>query len=178
MEFHSHIIKTFESAHTRRTDGDSLSTMGNEFVDSLLVDTYIFGVHLVSLDFLTFHGFECSRTNMQCEFLALNTMSIDVGEHLVGEMQSGCWSSNRSFDFRIDSLISRLVALLRFAVEIWRYRQFAGNIKNLGKRYFVIIPLEIHPMTCALLMQTLYRETNRLTVDLKGATQFAFFPFL
>ena len=86
VQFNSHIVKAFERAHTRRTDCDCLTAMCDEFVDGLLVHTDIFGVHLVPLNLLAFHWFECSSTHMQCQFLTVDAVSVDVGEHLVGEM--------------------------------------------------------------------------------------------
>ena len=62
-----------------------------------------------------------------------------------------------------------LVAFLSLAVEVGGYGQFARSIEDFGKRHLAVVPLEVNPMTGALLADACDREAHRFAVDLKAA---------
>ena len=75
-------------------------------------------------------------------------------------------------------MVGCLVAFLSLAVEVGGYGQFARSIEDFGKRHLAVVPLEVNPMTGALLADACDREAHRFAVDLKAAVQRAFLPFL
>ena len=65
-----------------------------------------FAVHLMSFNTFAFHGLESSRTDMKCQFLSLNTSTINGFQHARSKMQACCRSRHATLYFGINRLIS------------------------------------------------------------------------
>ena len=140
FEFLAYIIKTFECANRSGSNGNSIATMGNEFLNRLLLHHDVFTVHLVVGNLLTLHRFESASSHMEREFLAVYTSLINGLQHTFGEVQTRRRCSHRTLDFGINRLISTQVTLLSFTIEIWGNRQFTHCFQHLGKRHRVVVP--------------------------------------
>ena len=135
-DLEAHVIEALEGADTGGADGDGLPAMLDEFADGVATHADVFGMHLVTFDFLALDGLESAGTDVQRQFLALYTVGIEIGEHLGGEMESCRGSGHRTLDLGIDGLIGGLVALLGLAVQIWRDGELAHGIDNLSEGKF------------------------------------------
>ena len=106
-------------------------------------------MHLVPLYLFALYGLECSSTYMKCEFLTLDTMSINSSQNFWREMQTGCRRCNTTFYLAVHSLISSFVALLCLTIKIWWNRQFTHCINDFSKRESPS-PGKIYAMTSAV----------------------------
>ena len=130
LKLNTHIVKTLKSAHTRCAYSYSLGIMLDKFLKSLTMNTYIFGMHLMSLNLVCLNWLEGSSTNMQCKFLSIYTRSINGSEYFWGEMKACCRCCNRAFNLRVNRLICGFVAFLSLTIKIWRDRKFANRIEQ------------------------------------------------
>ena len=144
-DFEAHIVEAFEGAHTGGTDGNRLTIVIEEFGDGLTTHADVFRVHLVTLHLLTLDGLERTSSHVEGQLFALDTVSIQISQHLWGEMKAGRWSSHTAFDLRIDSLVGGLIAVLRLTIEIRRNRQFAHHVDD-GGETDVSIPFKVDTM--------------------------------
>ena len=80
-----------------------------------------------------FHGLECARSDMQCDFGSLYAALAQSSEYFVGKVQARSRCCYRTFDARIDSLVGGLVAFLCLAVEVWWNRQLTYSIEDFGE---------------------------------------------
>ena len=119
--------------------------MLDQFLNSLPAHTDILGMHLVTFNLFTLYRLESTGTHVKSQFLPFYPMGVKIRQHLRREMQPGCWSGNTTLDLRIDCLISGLVTLLCFSIQIWRYRQFSHRIDNLCEAH-ATIPTEVNTM--------------------------------
>ena len=152
-EFGTHIIEALQRAHTRRAHRDSFSIMGDEPFQGAPTHTDKFGVHRVAFYLLALHGLEGAGPHMQRQFLALQSVGIQVGQHPVGEMESGGGRRHTALDFRVDGLIGLLVALLCGTVEIGRDGQFAYRLEQFGPADLRVVPIESDTMTGGMCLQ-------------------------
>ena len=77
------------------------------------------------------HRQECSCADMKGQFVGLDAPAMEVCEDGFGKMQAGCWSSDRTFDTRINGLVGLEVGSFGLAVQVRRNGQFACGIENL-----------------------------------------------
>ena len=108
-------------------------------------------VHRVFVGILYFHRLKGAGAYVQCHLCRLYAALLKVVQYLLREVQTGSRCCHRTFDARIDGLICCLVALLGFAVEVGRDRQFAYCLQNLGEGDTLIIPGEVHRIGVTLL---------------------------
>ena len=80
--------------------------MGQQTFDGVERHGDPLGVHLVAGDLFAFHRFESTGSDVQCEFVALYAVTVECLQHSFREVQTGCGSCHRSFDFGIDSLVA------------------------------------------------------------------------
>ena len=132
-EFQTHVVQTLEGAHTGGADGNSLTVVVEEFGDGLSSHADVFSMHLMPLHLLALDWLERTSTHMEGEFLALYTMSIEIGQYLWREVQTCRWGCHTTFNFRVDGLVGRLIAILCLTIQIGRNGQLTHDIKNLGK---------------------------------------------
>ena len=83
---------------------------------------------------------------MKGYLFTVDAMRIQVLEHRIGEMQTGCWGSHATFDFGIYGLISGLITFFGLAVQIRRDRQLSHCLENLGKGDLRVVPVEVDPI--------------------------------
>ncbi len=126
----THIVKTFKRAHTSGTNSNGFSTMRNKLFNGLTTHGNVLSMHVMSPNLFTFYRLESTCTYMQRQFFTVNTGFIKSFEHTLCEVKSSSWRSNGSFNFGINCLISRLVALLCRTIQIRRDRQFTYSIKQ------------------------------------------------
>ena len=105
-------------------------------------------------------------------------MSVERRKHICREVQACRRSCYRTFNFRVDSLISGLVTLLSLTVKIWRYWQFAYRVEQFGKRHSIIIPREVNTIALAYVFATLGTKSHLTSLNLKATTQSLTLPFL
>ena len=148
-EMHTHIVETLDGAHTGGSHGDDLALVLNELFQAATMNHDIFGMHLMTFYLQTLHRLEGSRSYMKGNLFTVDAMRIQVLEHRIGEMKTGCWGSHTTLYLRINSLISGLVTLFSLAVQIWRDRQLSYCLENLGKGNMLVVPIEIHPVVGA-----------------------------
>lgn len=86
---------------------------------------------------------------MQGDFLAVDSAPVERSQDVVGEVQSGRRSGHASLHFGVDRLVSHLVALLRFAIQIRRNGQLSHCFEYLGKAHLGVVPTEIDPIVGA-----------------------------
>ena len=151
--------------------------MGNELLDGLATHANKLCVHLVALNLFTLHRFESTSTHMKGEFLAIDTMGIDIGQYLGGEMQSCCGSCHRTLNLGIYCLIGGLVALLGFSIQVWRNRQFAHSVDDFCETH-IPIPGKIDAMRCAMNRPTRSLNVYCFLFNVYCPCEGAFFPFL
>ena len=97
-------------------------------------------MHVVLGQVFDTHGLKSARSHMERHLLAVDAVGINVGEHLLREVETRRRCCHRTLYLRIDRLIGRLVRLLRLAVEVRRNGQFADGIQYLGKGDAVVVP--------------------------------------
>ena len=141
------------------------------------MDGDVLGVHSVLADGGALDGLEGAGTNVQRHLLAVDAVSVEGLEHARREVQTGCRGGHAALDFRIDGLIGGLVALLRLAVQVWRYGQLAHSVDNLGKGD-AARPLEVDEVARALLAVVARAYGDRLAADGDVARQRARLPLL
>ena len=139
-QFHTHVVEALQRAHARRAHRRGMASVGQELLKRLASDGDILRVHRVALYIFRLHGLERSRSHMERHFLAVDAVGINVGEHLLREVEPRRRCCHRTLYLRIDRLIGRLVRLLRLAVEVRRNGQFADGIQYLGKGDAVVVP--------------------------------------
>ena len=191
-EMHAHIVETLDGAHTGGSHGDDLALVLDELLQTATMNHDIFGMHLMTFYLKTLHRLEGSRSYMKGYLFTVDAMRIQVLEHRIGEMQTGCWGSHTTLDLGIYGLISGLVTFFCLAVQIRRDRQLSHCFENLGKGNMLVVPVEIHPVVgaatfshhfsrlCAERISTAHgsREGKLMTLDLEVALQASLFPFL
>ena len=98
LKLYTHIVKTLKSAHTCCAYSYCLCIVLNEFLKSLSMHTYIFGMHLVSLYLFGLDRLECTGTHMQGKLLSVYTRCINRRKHFRCKMKSGCRCCYRAFN--------------------------------------------------------------------------------
>ena len=91
-------------------------------------------MHLVTADCLTLNGLKGAGTDMQRHLFTLYTMSVDILQHAVREMQACSRGSHTSLDTCIDRLVGYLIIWFRASVKIWRNRQLPYSLKEFCER--------------------------------------------
>ena len=107
--------------------------MGKEPFDGVAMHGNVFRVHVVSADVLALDGAECSRAHMQRQFLALDASGVNLLEDALCEVQACRRGCHRALYLGIDRLVSCLVALLRFAVEVGWDGELADSVDDFGE---------------------------------------------
>ena len=126
-------IQAFQGAHAGGTNSDNMPEVVDNCLDSGLRHRDNLRMHGMLVGICHLHGLEGTCTNMQGHLRSLYAPLAQTAEHIICEMQTRSRSRHRTFNARINGLISCLVAFLRLAIEVWRNRQFAYGIKNLSK---------------------------------------------
>ena len=176
-DFEAHIVEAFKGAHTGGTDGNSLTIVVEEFGDGLTTHTDVFRVHLVALHLLTLDGLERTGSHVEGQLFALDAVSIQISQHLWGEVKASRWGCHTAFDLRIDGLVGGLVAILRFTIEIGRNRQFAHHIDD-GGETDISIPFKIDAMGGAVNGAARRLNGQFSIFNVQCPCQRAFLPFL
>ena len=114
---------------------------------------------------------------MKGEFLTVNARLIERFQHTLREVKTGSGGSDRTFDFGIDRLVGRLVALLRFTIEVRRNGQFTYCIQEFCPGV-VTIPRELNDVGSAMKPFPFTSQSHLLTIGHLNLTkEFALFPF-
>ena len=133
FQLQSHVVEAFEGTYAGGSDGDGLTVVGQQTLDGLTAHGNILRMHGVLADGLALDRTEGARTDMQRNFLPLDTTGIDGLQYSRREMQSGGRCCHAALDFRIDRLIGGLVALLCLAVQVRRNGQFTHGVEDFSE---------------------------------------------
>ena len=135
-------------------------------------------MHLVPLNLLALHGLEGSGTHVQRQFLQVHSLRTQGVEHTGREMQAGGGCGHGPLYLGVNGLVGRLVALLRFAVQVGRDGQLTKHFEDVGKGHFGIVPMEIHPMAGTAAFAPLGDQCQRTSLHRHLAAQGTFLPLL
>ena len=115
---------------------------------------------------------------MKGQFLTINTSLIEGLEDTLREVKTSSRSSHRTLDFGIDSLVSRLVALLCLTIEVGRNRQLAYSIQKFCPS-IVAIPRKFDDVGSTMKSFPFTSQSHLLTIGHLNLTEeLALFPFL
>ena len=158
-DLQAHVIKALEGADTGSAYGNSPATVVKQLCDGLTPHADKLGMHLVAFHLIALDRLERASPHVESQFLTIYAMSVESGQDLRRKVQASRRSSHTALDFRIDSLVGGLVAILRLTVEIRRNRQLTHGINDLGERDFggdglragrYDFPLEINAVGCTV----------------------------
>ena len=149
-DLETHIIQALQGTNTGGSYSNGATIVGYQSLDSMTAHSNILRMHLVLANRRTLDRTESAGTDMQRQFLALDTLGIECAQDSIRKMEASRRRSHTALDFRINRLISCQVAFLRLAIQIWRNRQFAHCIQYLCKTDSSVVPLEVYPLACAM----------------------------
>ena len=98
LYLHSHVVKALKGANASGTDSNRMAIVSKKFGNGLTVHTNVFGMHLMPLHLLAFNGFKRTCTDVECQFLTIDTMCIKFSQHLRSEMETSRGSSHTAFN--------------------------------------------------------------------------------
>ena len=174
----SHVVQALQCTYAGSADGYGLATVGKQFLQGLPTHGDILRVHLVPGYLLALHRLERAGTYVERQFLAVYMMGIEVGQHLRRKVETGCRGGHAAFYLGVDRLVSGLVALLRLAVEIRRYGQFAHRLDNLRERDRGPVPLQQYLVAGAMQLATRSPDRQRLAANGNGTAERTLLPLL
>ena len=144
----AHIVKALQRTYTGRTHRNGLTLVSQQTLNGTAVYGNILRMHGMLANGLALHGSERAGTHMQRHLLAFYATRIDVLQHTLSEVQSGCRCRHTALNLRVHRLVRRLVTLLRLTIQIWRNRQLTQQIKDFCKAA-ATGPFELYQMTRA-----------------------------
>ena len=107
--------------------------MLQQLFDGLPTHRHVLRMHGVFTDGLTLHRLKRSCSYVQRQFLAVDTFSVEIGQHLRRKVQPSGRSRHTALYLRIHRLVRPFVALLRLAVQVRRDGQLTHRVDNFGK---------------------------------------------
>ena len=129
----AYVVDPLESEDRRGANGEGFAAMLDELLDGLPTYHDVFAMHLVVADVLALHGLERAGTHGEGQFLAVDARGVEVGEHSLGEVQSGRRGCHRTLYLGIEGLVGAIVALLRLTVQVGWDGEFAHRLKDFGE---------------------------------------------
>src|ERR1700741_458079 len=83
------------------------------------INMIIFSIHFMFAEILYLYWTESSKTGMQGYFGKANTFYLEALDQFPAKMQACCWCGYRPFVFSIYRLITFLIFLVGFALDIF-----------------------------------------------------------